>query len=110
MGVLMETMKTQPHFTEEFKFEAVKQMTERGHPIAEVAVRLGVSAHSHYTRIKRYSVAAEQRAQHDSRADKIRRLKAELRHVTEERDILKRAAACFARQSNGGRPIYDTTW
>jgi transposase len=89
MEVLMETKKAQRRFTEEFKIEAVKQVTERGHPVAEVSVRLGVSAYSLYTWIKRYSVPAEQRAQHDSRADEIRRLKAELRRVTEERDILK---------------------
>ncbi|ENO74378.1 transposase IS3/IS911 family protein, partial [Thauera sp. 63] len=35
----------------------------------------------------------------DSQADEIRRLKAELRRVTEERDILKKAAAYFAKQS-----------
>jgi len=75
MEVLMETKKAQRRFTEEFKIEAVKQVTERGHPVAEVSVRLGVSA--------------EQRAEHDSQADEIRRLKAELRRVTEERDILK---------------------
>jgi transposase len=99
MEVLMETKKAQQRFTEEFKIEAVKQVTERGHPVAEVAVRLGVSAHSLYTWIKRYSVPAGQRAQHDSQADEIRRLKAELRRVTEERDILKKAAAYFAKQS-----------
>ena len=85
----METKKSQQRFTEEFKIEAVKQVTERGHPVAEVSVRLGVSAYSLYTWIKRYSVPAEQRSQHDSQADEIRRLKAELRRVTEERDILK---------------------
>src|SRR5690606_818956 len=90
MEVLMETKKAQPRFTEEFKIEAVKQVTEWGHAVAEVAVRLGVSAHSLYTWIKRYSVPAEQRAERDSQADEIRRLKAELRRVTEERDILKR--------------------
>lgn len=30
-------------FTEEFKAEAVKQVTERGYPVAEVAERLGSS-------------------------------------------------------------------
>jgi transposase-like protein len=33
-------------YTEEFKIEAVKQVTERGHPATAVAARLGVSAHS----------------------------------------------------------------
>ncbi len=35
-------------FPEEFKIEAVKQVTERGYPVAEVASRLGVSAQSLY--------------------------------------------------------------
>lgn len=31
-------------YTKEFKAEAVKQVTERGYPVSEVAARLGVSA------------------------------------------------------------------
>ncbi|OQS20457.1 hypothetical protein B0T41_21690 [Chromobacterium violaceum] len=34
------------HFPEEFKIEAVKQVTERGYPVSEVASRLSVSTHS----------------------------------------------------------------
>ena len=37
-----------PRYTEEFKIEAVKQVVERGHRVAEVAERLGVSGHSLY--------------------------------------------------------------
>lgn len=33
-------------YTEEFKIEAVKQITERGHAVADVSARLGVSGHS----------------------------------------------------------------
>lgn len=39
-------------YTEEFKTEAVKQITERGHRVAEVAQRVGVSQHSLYQWIK----------------------------------------------------------
>ena len=42
--------------------------------------------------------AAERQVQ-GSQTDELRRLKAELKRVTEERDILKKAAAYFARQS-----------
>lgn len=31
----METKKSQQRFTEEFKTEAVRQVTERGHPVAD---------------------------------------------------------------------------
>lgn len=58
MEVSIETKKSQQRFTEEFKVEAVKQVTEKGFAVAEVAVRLGVSAHSLYSWIKRYSVPA----------------------------------------------------
>ena len=35
-------------FSEEFKRDAVAQITERGYPVAEVSQRLGVSTHSLY--------------------------------------------------------------
>lgn len=35
-------------FTEEFKAEAVEQVSERGYPVTEVAARLGLSSHSLY--------------------------------------------------------------
>jgi len=37
-----------PDFSDEFKRDAVAQITERGCPVAEVSQRLGVSAHSLY--------------------------------------------------------------
>jgi transposase len=74
-------------FTEEFKIEAVRQVTERGFAVKEVAARLGVSTWSLYQWIKRYGIPAE------------KRLEAELKRVTEERDILKKAAAYFAKGS-----------
>jgi transposase len=76
-------------YTEEFKIAAVKQVAERGHPASEVAARLGVSIHSLYTWTKRYGMPEEARKAVDSQADEMRRLKAELKRVTEERDILK---------------------
>ena len=39
-------------FAPEFKDEAVCQIVERGHPVSEVAQRLGVSAHSLYKWVK----------------------------------------------------------
>jgi len=41
------------HYPEEFKIEAIKQVTERGRPVAEVATRLGVSSYSLYQWLKR---------------------------------------------------------
>ena len=86
-------------YTEEFKIEAVKQVTERGHPAAEVAVRLGVSAHSLYQWVKRYATPPAERQKVEDQQAEMKRLKAELKRVTEERDILKKAAAYFAKMS-----------
>jgi len=95
----MKAKSLQRQFTEEFKEQAVKQVTDRGHKVSEVASRLGVSANSLYAWLKRYSVSPELRVQQDAQSAEVRRLTAELKRVSEERDILKKAAAYFARQS-----------
>ena len=86
-------------YPEEFKIEAVKQITEKRHPVAEVAARLGVSQHSLYQWVKLYGEPESDRREVQSQQDELRRLKAELKRVTEERDILKKAAAYFAKES-----------
>jgi len=89
-------MSSGKRYTEEFKIEAVKQVTDRGYSVAEVAERLGTTTHSLYTWIKRYGEQSPQQvSMADSQAENAR-LKAELRRVTEERDILKKAAKYFA--------------
>jgi transposase len=86
-------------YTDEFKIEAVKQVTERGHAVVDVATRLDVSQHSLYQWVKRFSVPPAERKTVDDQHAEIRRLKAELKRVSEERDILKKAATYFAKQS-----------
>ena len=80
----------QPRFTEEFKIDAIKQITERGYSVADVSRRFGVSTHSLYGWIKRYATPLSI-TEKDDQASEIRRLKQELARVTEERDILKKA-------------------
>jgi len=86
-------------YPEEFKIEAVKQITERRYPVAEVSARLGVSQHSLYEWVRKYSEPEPVRIEARSKDAELRRLKAELKRVTEERDILKKAAAYFAKES-----------
>jgi len=88
-------------FTEEFKAEAVKQVLERGYSVADVADRIGVSTHSLYKWVNAEKPSKEE--QRDEELKEVRRenlrLKSQLRRVEEERDILKKAARYFAKES-----------
>lgn len=86
-------------YTEEFKIEAVKQITDRGYSIQEVANRLGVTTHSLYAWRKKYGEGKQKAAKMDAQQAEIQRLRNELKRVTEERDILKKATAYFAKES-----------
>jgi transposase len=90
----------QARYTDEFKREAVRQVTEKGHPVKEVAERLGMSTYSLYEWKRKYGpgngAGASRLANKD---DEIRRLRTELKRMTEERNILRKAAAYFAKAS-----------
>lgn len=79
-------------YPDEFKIEAVKQVVELGYPIREVARRLGVTTHSLYAWKKQFGPDSAEHAEKISAEREIRQLKKELKRVTEERDILKKAA------------------
>lgn len=83
-------------YPKEFKIQAVKQVTDRGHRVSEVASRLGMTTHSLYAWIKKYGPDSDEHQARANEQAEIRRLKRELQRVTEERDILKKAAAYFA--------------
>jgi len=70
----------------------------RGYPVREVSQRLGVSSHSLYKWMKLFAEPAPRASGVDHEAEN-RRLKRELARGTEERDILKKATAYFARES-----------
>lgn len=86
-------------FTEEFKLEAIKQITEKHYSVAEVSARLDVSTHSLYAWIKKYDHPEPVRIAAQDQQVIIKQLQSELKRVTEERDILKKAAAYFAKES-----------
>ena len=86
-------------YPEEFKIEAVKQVTDRGYKVGEVAGRLGVTPKSLHDWIKRYCDEGAQHQTISAQQNELRRLKADLRRVTEGRDILKEAAVYFASES-----------
>ena len=92
-------------YPEEFKIETVRQVTDRGYSVAEVADQLGTTTHSIYAWIKKYGPDAEH---HQTKADEqaeIKALRKELRRVTEERDILKKPR-CTSRTSPSEVRLY----
>ncbi|NCC20746.1 IS3 family transposase [Candidatus Saccharibacteria bacterium] len=78
-------------YPEQFKIEAVKQVTVAGHSVADVAQRLGTTTHSLYAWIKRYGPDSEEHLQQSAESAEIRRLQKELKRVTEERDLFKKS-------------------
>ena len=89
-------------YTKEFKTEAVRQIMDDGLSVMEVSKTLKVSDVTLYKWLKDNGWRSGEN--HDKRnlteAEKeIKRLKAELKKVQEERDILKKAAAYFAKES-----------
>ena len=86
-------------FTDEFKKDAVAQVVERGYAVSEVAERLGISTKSLYTWKAQFSKPAGVRDAELGLAAELKQVKKELARVTEERNILKKATAYFARDS-----------
>jgi len=88
-------------YAPEFRDEAVRQVLDRGYSVKDVSERLGVSAHSLYKWVKAVRPTPEHIKNEELLEAKreILKLKAELRRTEEERDILKKAAAYFARVS-----------
>jgi transposase len=88
-------------YTPEFKDEAVRQVVEHGYSVAEVSQRLGVSTHSLHKWVKaiKPDKTEQNTAELVEAKGEILRLRAQLRRAEEERDILKKAARYFARES-----------
>ena len=86
-------------YPEEFRSEAVEQIIDRGYSVQEVSKRLGVSTYSLYKWLRasgRWGKKSQTDEMDTMRQENLR-LKAELKRAEEERDILKKAAAYFAK-------------
>lgn len=90
-------------FTAEFKEEALCLLVKSGRPLAQIARELGI----HENVLRKWKAAAAQGSGngtstvsgHFTLVEENRRLQSELARVQEERDILKKATAFFARES-----------
>jgi len=96
---------TRRHFSQEFKLEAVRLAEAGDRPLNEIAHELGIRPNV-LRQWRRQAEAHAGRPAHEifpgqgrlpSRDEEVRQLKREVARLTEERDILKKATAFFAR-------------
>ena len=90
-------------FSKEFKVEAVRLLESGQKPPTQLALELGINRNQLYKwqeQLKKTGTDAAFRGPGRKPLDllsEVERLKRELQKVTEERDILKKAAAYFAK-------------
>jgi len=92
------------NYTEEFKREAIRLVTEQGYGVAETARNLGINANM-LGRWKREcdtqaSAAFPGNGRMTSEKEEVHRLRQENKRLRMERDILKKALSFFASGSN----------
>jgi len=94
----MMSKKSRRSFTDEFKAEAVRLVIEKGLSVAQVADDLGISR-SLVSAWRKKTLDRVVRSDESSINDDNRRLRRENAVLREERDILKKAARYFAKES-----------
>ena len=88
-------------YTAEFRASAVKLANEPDKPTAQIAKDLGINVNTLHTWIKKYSSPTENDKSirtDEHLYEELKRLKKEIAQLTEERDLLKKAAAYFAKE------------
>ena len=95
----MAENRTRRRFTAEFKAEAVKRLLEGGRGLSEVATELGLSPGqlSAWRNEHLAAGSAEALALRKAEQAETQRLKRENKRLEEEVEILRKAAAFFAR-------------
>ena len=96
-------MEDRKHHTREFKLEAVRLLDQSDRSASEIAVQLGVKRTLLYrwrdeVRTKGEAAFGGPGRRLANQEEEIVRLRRELQVVKEERDILKKAVAYFARE------------
>ena len=96
----MGTKKRRRTFSEEFKRDAVKRAQTADQPFTQTARELGVSVSLLEIWRRKYgSETPKAIAAPISLEDEVRRLRRENASLREDREVLKKAAAFFAKES-----------
>ncbi len=93
--------RTRRRFTTEFKTEAVRLLEESGRPLQAVAEELGVHPNQLRTWRNEHLAAgsAEALARQKAEVAELARLRRENKRLEQENEILRCAAAFFAREA-----------
>ena len=92
----------QKPYAPEFRRDAVELYRRSGKPLRELAVELGISTETLRMWVRQADVdAGERPGLSTEERDELRRLRRQVKVLEEEREILKKAAAFFAKESNG---------
>jgi len=95
---------TKPPYPAEFKLEAVRLVKESGRKISDIARDFGVTGESIRNWVRQHKIDnGEREGLSTSEREELQRLRRETRILKEEREILKKAAAFFAQESNKTR-------
>ncbi len=94
------TKRTRKKYTEDFKAEAVRLITEEGYSISQAARNLDINANMLGRWKRELTEDAEIRQQVADEKEELKRLREEVRQLKMEREILKKATAFFARESS----------
>ena len=96
--------KSRPPYAPEFRAEAVRLVREQGRKISVVSRELGMSDEALRLWVRQAEVEDGRReGMTEAEKEELRHLRRELRIAQEEREILKKAAAFFAKESSRTR-------
>lgn len=95
------TISKRRQYTDEFRREAVNLVTEQGYKASEAARNLGINEGMLRRWIKKHSgITAVESAALTADQQRIKALEKQVRQLEMEREILKKATAFFAKESN----------